>query len=89
MFAEQDAAKLLESRRAASSRQADVAGVAVNAGVGAVGAAICRRSTADGGEVPQVPRPLGHGAARPVAGALSDGVRCVVWGTGVDYVVFA
>ena len=62
--------------------ETDVAGVIGRAGVEAVGATVCRRSTADGGEVPQVPRPLGHGAARLVTGTLSDGVRWVVWGTG-------
>ena len=46
----------------------------------AVGAAMCRRSTADGGGMPQVPRPPGHGAARLVAGALSDGVCCADFG---------
>ena len=64
--------------------ETDMGGSIARAGVEAVGAAICRRSTADGGGVPQVPRPLGHGAARLVTGALSDGMRCIVCGTGVE-----
>ena len=73
--------------RRALEPETDVARVTGGAGVEAVGAAMCRRSTADGGGMPQVPRPPGHGAARVVTGALSDGVRCIVWGIGVDYVV--
>jgi hypothetical protein len=60
--------------RPASSCPTDVAG----AGVRAVGASKGRRSTADGGEVPRVPRPPGQRAARLLSAALSDGVRWVV-----------
>jgi hypothetical protein len=76
---------------AASAQEAetDVAGKIERAGVEVVGRRNAGEAPRTGEGMPQVPRPLEHGAARLVTGALSDSVRCIVCGTGVDYVVFA
>ena len=73
----------------AQAAETDVGGSIVRAGGEAVGAANLQAKHRGRGGMPQVPRPLGHGAAPLVTGALTDGVRCIVCGTGVDYVVFA